>query len=66
MADPDEGRIDVIIALLGRLVANSTDGDQVVALNAAGLKTSEIARILDMKSSAVSMRVARAKEKTKK
>jgi len=62
----DERQADIVIALLAKLVASSTDGDEVVALNAAGLKPGEIARILDMKPNAVSMRITRAKERKKK
>lgn len=65
MAETDERRMNVIIALLGQLVAASTDRDEVLALSAAGLKPSEIAQVLDMKLSAVSMRISRAKEKKK-
>ncbi len=56
-------KADVIIVLLAQLVAASTKGDEVLALAAAGLKPGEIARILDMKPNAVSMRISRAKDK---
>lgn len=65
MADMDERRLDVIIALLARLVANASEGDEVVELHAAGLTPAEITEVLGMKSSAVSMRISRAKGKKK-
>jgi DNA-directed RNA polymerase specialized sigma24 family protein len=66
MAEIDDRRLDIIIALLGRLVASSTEGDEVLALNSAGLRPNEIARILDMKQNAVSMRIKRAKGRERK
>lgn len=63
MVEIDEHRIDIMIALLAKLVAANTEEDQVVALASTGLRTGEIARILNMKQSAVSMRIARSKEK---
>lgn len=59
----DDKRADVIIALLAQLVASTTEGDEVLALSAAGLKPADIARILNMKPNAVQMRIARARAK---
>ncbi len=66
MVEVDDRRLDVMIALLANLVAANSDGDPVLALDSAGMKATEIARILDMKTNAVSMRISRAKERNKK
>lgn len=66
MVEVDDRRLDVMIALLANLVAANADGDPVLALDSAGMKATEIARILDMKPNAVSMRISRAKERNKK
>lgn len=57
----DAVKLDVIIALLAQLVAATTKRDEVLTLAAAGLGATEIARVLDMKRSAVSMRLTRGK-----
>jgi hypothetical protein len=61
-----EEKADVIIGLLAQLVAASTEGDPVIALANAGMRQSEIARLLGMKVNAVGMRIDRAKAGSKR
>ncbi len=62
----DERKIDVIIALLGKLVAASAPGDDVLALAGAGLRPAEIAQILNMKENTVSKRLERDRKKERR
>lgn len=61
MAEIDNHRLDVIIALLARLVAAASEGDEVLELSSAGLSPSEIAKVLSVSPNSVSKKIARAK-----